>query len=248
MAKGGRWGLSSLAVQSGLGATAAAALTIFAVSAAGQAAPAAAADAMDKQFVCPEAMKNDAQRSTSLDAFMQAFGRAHPDATVADMLLFRREMLNKHKCTRTLQNLQAEQDAVELGEVDAQAWLPLGSTSRGITLSVSMDQLKPFVDPRFPTEKAVEDYSLVAFNQPRKTTTHVEFDRVVSHEVYYCSRNQYAVVGNQYFLADKSVLTDSGPVAEVDGAQVYQTVNIPNGSLTQAIARWACGAAKPNLS
>lgn len=53
---------------------------------------------LDKAFVCPETLSNDAARLQAMTNFMQDHARFDPDATVNDRLAFHQKLLRRHRC------------------------------------------------------------------------------------------------------------------------------------------------------
>ena len=199
---------------------------------------------IDKAFVCPENLPDENARMVALHDFMNAMVRAAPDKSVPDVLLYRRTLLQSHGCTQTLKSLDAAEAAVNRGDVQDQAWFPLDSGIPNIKLSVSTSYLKIYTDPRLPG-RAVETYARVDLTQPATTNaTHTRYDQVVSHVVYYCQANAYALIENDYFLAGQSTLKDKSPVAVAGSRPLYATAPIPPRSLNAIAAAATCGATK----
>ena len=217
-------------------------LLALALAAAPGAQPPASAAALDRGFVCPEALPDDAARTAALGAFMNAASKAAPHESIARLLMLRRSLLEKHHCEVTLRNIDAAEARVRDGEVDAQAWQPLGSAS-GVTLSISSSYMKPYADPRDPTAYAVETFAKVELAQPAVTNaTHTTYDAVVSHNVYYCETGAFALIENDYFLKGRLVLREPEPKQTMGAATVYRVQPISPGSLNQPIARAVCAS------
>jgi hypothetical protein len=199
--------------------------------------------AIEKAFVCPETLADDQARKDAIAAFMDAVAKAAPGMSIADLLLYRRELLENHGCARTLASLAAGEAAVRAGAVLDQAWWPVGDAP-SVSLFVASDYLKLFVDPRFPGEHAVETFVKLQFAAPRQTdVTQVTYDLVISHNVYYCSTHRYALIENDYFLKGQPVHKDPSPVAaQLGSIAVYALTPTPRGSLNEVASRWACGA------
>lgn len=98
----------------------------------------------DRTFVCPEALSSDAARAEALHRFLEAVTGAAPDRSTAETLRYRRLLLAKHGCRRTLSALNDAEAAVRAGAVWDQAWLPLQAT--GISLFASATVVEPFDD------------------------------------------------------------------------------------------------------
>lgn len=217
---------------------------------ASAAAPATSLADLDRDFVCPETMLSDEARMAALKDFFNAYGAAEPKATPGEVIQFRQALLEKHICAKTLASIHAAHAAVENGDVQRQAWLPI-SVTNGIELFVSTDHLAPVLDPRFPAERAVDAYARLTFSVSQTTNvTHIDYDEVVSHSVYYCSSDRYALVENDYFRSGSKVLSDPSPVAAKGpyGLKLFAVTPIPSGSMSAAAARWACSAAKGSPS
>ena len=219
------------------------------------AAPQAASEppplaAIDSGFVCPEKLGSDSERKSVLAAFVKAYAQARPDATVAEMLAYRRALLTKHGCTGTLRRLDAADVAIAAGDVRSQPWFPILDTG-GIKLAVSATHVTPTLDPRSPDEKAVDTYTRIQFAVPAVTNvTHTRYDEVVSHNVYYCESRRYALIENDYFLAGTLAFKDASSIAarSSGGAALYEIDAIPPGSLNERAASRACNVAKGSVS
>ncbi len=198
--------------------------------------------AVDRGFVCPESLPDAQARITALHDFMDAVTRAAPDKSLPDVLLYRRALLQSHGCDQTLKALAAAEAAVTRGDVQDQAWFPLDSGLANIKLSVSTSYLKLYTDARLPG-RAVETYARIDLTAPATTNaTHTTYDQVVSHVVYYCQAQAYALIENDYFLSGKAVLRDKSPAAVSGPPPLYATTPTPAGSLNAIAAAWACGA------
>jgi hypothetical protein len=205
------------------------------------------ASAIDRQFVCPEALPDDQARSDALKSFMDNMSKAAPDEGIVDVLNYRKVLLQKHGCAKTLGNLQASQDAVLKGAVLEQTWFPV-LNNPNFSLSVSASYLKPYLDPRYPNARAVDAYAKVTFAANQQTNvTHHTYDAVVSRSVYYCDNKQYALVENDYFLSGAEVFKDPSAASVVASTNVYDLVPTPPASLNEIAARWACQALKGHL-
>lgn len=53
---------------------------------------------LDKGFICPEKMADDAARLAAVTRFMQDYARLDPRATVGARLAYRDRQLVRHKC------------------------------------------------------------------------------------------------------------------------------------------------------
>ena len=198
---------------------------------------------IDRQFVCPEALRSDEARLEALRSFFNNVGAAAPDQSIVDVLLYRKLLLKKHNCEKTLQSMAAAEAAVRNGDVLDQAWFPVGG-NKTVTLSASSNTVKSFDDPRYPGDHAIDIYMNLQFASPQETNvTHVSYDQVITHNIYYCRANRYALVENDYFLAGKSTFKDPSKVAAtLGGIDVYQVTPIPPGSFNEMAAVWACTA------
>jgi hypothetical protein len=199
---------------------------------------------IDRQFICPESLSDAAARQAALSSFTKSVAAVAPSITAPQLLAFRRKVLTRHGCTQTLQSLEAADRAVEAGHVEVQAWLSIGHLP-GLEVFVSTSYLKPFLDPRRSTEPAVDTYDKLVFEGPRQTNvTHVTYDEVISHNVFYCRIGSFALLENDYFLAGTSVLKDASPVEKTFGAtKVYAIEQIHAETPNAAAARWTCSAA-----
>lgn len=172
---------------------------IFLTPAAVAAEPDSPTSTIDRQFVCPETLPDDQARLGALRTFMDSMSKATPDESIVDVLNYRKALLQKHGCTKTLGSLQASQDAILNGAVLQQAWIPV-LNNPNISLSISTSYIEPYVDPRYPTSRAIETYVKVTFATSQQTNiTHHTYDAVVSRNVYYCDNKQYALIENDYF-------------------------------------------------
>jgi hypothetical protein len=218
------------------------ALALAASANAGDASAAGALAGVDRDFVCPEQMPSDAARMAALKAFMENVAKATPDASVLHILEFRRALLEKHHCERTLQNMQQADARVLGGAVLDQPWLPINGPPRA-ELYVSAGFLRLYIDPRRPTEHAVETFVRTKFPAPAETNvTHVRYDEVVSHNVYYCQSHAYALVQNDYFLGGREVLKDPSPPQVIAGKTVYEIDPVPPGSFNELASRAVCAS------
>jgi hypothetical protein len=198
---------------------------------------------VDRAFVCPEAERGNDARMAALHRFFDAMTKAAPEESIADTLRYRKALLRKHHCARTLANLDAADAAVRAGAVWDQAWAPINSGA-GADLFGSTTIVDPYDDPRASNELAVETYIKVVFPTPRQTdVTRIAYDALVSHDVYYCRSHRFALVENDYFLAGKPVLNDPSRPVRAGPATRYEIAPITPGSLNVAAARWACGSA-----
>jgi hypothetical protein len=111
------------------------------------------------------------------------------------------------------------------------------------TLSMSTDHLMLEVDPRFAGEKVVSAYMKLEFAAPLVTdVTHVRYDAVVSHELFYCGTGRHALAGNVYFLAGAEVLKEPEPFYILQQTREYQVAPTDPHSFNAVAQRWACGA------
>ena len=226
-------------------------MTALALLLALQSAPGAALSddtkaftAIDKTFVCPESLPDEQTRITALHDFMDAVTRAAPEKSLPDVLVYRRALLQSHGCTQTLKSLDAATAAVVRGDVQDQAWFPLDSGLPNVKLSISTSYLKLYTDARLQG-RAVETYARIDLTAPAQTNvTHTLYDQVVSHVVYYCQANAYALIENDYFLTGKPVLQDKSPIAAPGPPPLYATTPTPPGSLNAIATQWACGATR----
>jgi hypothetical protein len=200
--------------------------------------------AIDKAFVCPESLPDEKARIAALHDFLDAVTRAAPDKSLPEVLVYRRTLLQTHGCTQTLKSLDAADAAVVRGDVQDQAWFPLNSGLADVELSVSSSYLKLYHDSRL-AGRAVETYARIDLTRPAQTNvTHVTYDQVVSHVVYYCQAHAYALIENDYFLAGRLVLKDPGPIAVAGQPPLYATTPTPPNSLNAIASAAACGATK----
>jgi len=200
--------------------------------------------AIDKAFICPESLPDEKTRMNALHDFLDAVTRAAPDKSLPDVLVYRRTLLRTHGCTQTLKSLDAADAAVARGDIQDQAWFPLNSGLAGVELSVSSSYLKLYNDSRL-AGRAVETYARIDLSRPARTNvTHVAYDQVVSHVVYYCQAHAYALIENDYFLTGKLVLKDPGPVAAAGPPPLYATTPTPPNSLNALASAAACGATR----
>jgi hypothetical protein len=200
-----------------------------------------------RQFVCPEMLPNDQARSDALRKFMDSMSKIAPDEGIVDVLNYRKVLLQKHGCIKTLDALQASREAVLNGAVSQQTWFPVLNNSN-VSLSVSMSYIEPYFDPRYSSSRAIDTYVKTTFATNQQTNvTHHAFDEVVSHSVYYCDNKQYALIENDYFLSGAEVFKDPSVASVVASTNVYDVVPTPPGSLNEIAARWACQALKGKL-
>lgn len=217
-------------------------LAALALGAASAPEPPASASEIGRSFVCPEALADDAARTAALKSFMDAASKAAPHESIARLLMLRRSLLEKHHCQATLRNIDAAEARVRDGEVDAQAWQPIGSAA-GVSVSISSTYLKPYADPRDPAAYAVETFAKVELAEPAVTNaTHTTYDAVVSHNIYYCRAGAFALIENDYFLKGRLVLKEPEPKQIMGAAAVYKVQPISPGSLNQPVARAVCAS------
>jgi hypothetical protein len=205
---------------------------------------------MDKGFLCPETMRSDAERMASLRAFFSAYAAANPEATPTDMLAYRHVLLMKHHCAKTLDQIAAAEQAVREGDVERQAWLPIGNHD-GIALAMSTDHVAVTLDARFSNEKSVDAYARLEFSGPATTSaTHVRYNVIVSHSLYLCQSHRYILEDNTYFLDGKRMLKDEGQIIGRldDGKPIYAVRDVPNGSFNEEAWHWACEVARGTVS
>jgi hypothetical protein len=198
--------------------------------------------AIDRAFVCPETLASDKARQDAIGAFMDAVAKAAPDMSIADMLLYRRELLENHGCVQTLQNLARSEANVRAGAVTDQAWWPVGD-SPTVGLFVASDYLKTFVDPRFPEEHAVETYVRLQLATPRPAgAANPAYDQLISHAIYYCGTRRYALIENDYFLKGNRVRREPSHIAaQLGSISLYALTPTPKGSLNEVAAGFVCG-------
>lgn len=189
-------------------------------------------------FTCPEDLPDAGARAADLS---RVFRDAPPNASIFDILSSRKLQLQQHACARTLANMAAHEAAVVAGDVRDQAWFPLRGPAVA-RLAISSTYLKAFLDPRFPGERSVETYAQAVFPQLQTTSaTHVRYDEIVSHAVYYCGASRYALIENDYFLRGAAVLKDPSAHAVLSGVTVWPVTPIPPGSPNAELAAAACG-------
>ena len=63
---------------------------------------------VDRTFVCPESLPDDATRREAMKKYLLAVGDAWPGVTVNQMIDFRVALLNKHNCAKTLEALKRQ--------------------------------------------------------------------------------------------------------------------------------------------
>jgi hypothetical protein len=61
-------------------------------------------------FQCPESLKDDAERASSLQEFMQWIRARHPDWSAPKITGYRLYLLERHHCDKTLAELRAHPD------------------------------------------------------------------------------------------------------------------------------------------
>lgn len=160
---------------------------------------------LDRGFACPESLSSDDARFAALRRFVDAYKAARPQSTPGDMLLFRRTLLEKHACRRTLARLAGAAAAVRNGDMRPQAWLPIDESGPA-RLFVSTDHLVTVFDPRFPRGRTVDAYTRLVFPAGQTTNvTHVAYDELISHTIYYCAYSRYALAENDYFRVGRMV-------------------------------------------
>ena len=81
---------------------------IFCVSAHAQSADKDKLEQVDRNFICHENLPDDAARQEAVKHYLLAVGDAWPGVTVQQMIAFRVALLNKHNCTKTLENLKRQ--------------------------------------------------------------------------------------------------------------------------------------------
>ncbi len=219
---------------------------------AAAAAPAVPAS-VDSQFVCPEALPNDQARREALRAFLKSVAAVR-GATVMDSIYFRRVLLQKHGCQKTLQNMRnadaAVQAAVDRGDVSNVNWLPVQYQGPpGVRVELAAFDLQPTRDPRDAAEPAVEVYVKLTVPSPRETNvTHTMYDTVVSHDIFYCRSARYALIENDYFLSGKRTLKDPSPSSQVGSTAVYEIDPVGPASPNAVALQGACRGIGVNVS
>ncbi len=200
-------------------------------------------DNLDRGFICPETLPNDQARAEALRAFFTAVRSEAPHATILDAVHFRYETLQKHGCRQTLQQMQAAAapSSDPPGEI---TWLPVPfGGAPGETLAISDIGLVPVVDPRWPAEHAVKAYVKLTFPSAQESNPiHVNYDTVISHNIYYCESGRYALIENDYFLSGKPAFQDPSPATHIGSTDVYEITPVRPGSPNEAAVPPACRA------
>jgi hypothetical protein len=85
-------------------------LIAFVVSAPVWAAKAPLSDSkFDANFRCPEALPTAEDRDQAVLQFINWAQEAHGDWTIPQVLAFRMQLLEKHDCQETLENIRAQE-------------------------------------------------------------------------------------------------------------------------------------------
>lgn len=215
----------------------------------GAAPPTGSLAELDRQFICPEAMRSDADRMAGLRGFFERYVAAVPNASPTDILAYRRLLLARHGCRKTLASVDAADRAVAAGDVRRQAWVTVTQRA-GVELEMSTNHVGPVLDPRFPAEQAVDAYARLTLSAPAVTdATHTRYDQLVSHAVYFCRTQRYALVENDYFLEGRLAQKDPSPAVAhgPSGQPLYAIAPVPAGSVNADASRWACGTVRGGI-
>jgi hypothetical protein len=199
---------------------------------------------VDRDFVCPELLDDDGARLRQLTTFIATVGLSNPSLSRPDILAYRRQLLQKHQCARTLQAQKASQDNVQNGDVQDQTWLKLGANAE-VTLAIGPDSIGVLTDPRHPEQRVSEAYVRASYSAPQRLAQNqVTYDEVVSHALFYCPSGQRALVENDFFLRGKPVLKQPSQPESVtpDGVAYFTVTPVPQGSLNAVAVRWICGS------
>jgi hypothetical protein len=63
-------------------------------------------------FVCPETLKDDAERATALQQFMSWIRSLHPDWSAAKITGYRLYLLERNNCSQTLAKFHADPSSI----------------------------------------------------------------------------------------------------------------------------------------
>jgi len=60
---------------------------------------------IDRTFVCPESLPNDAARDAAMQLFIEQVRAVQPNLTVAELVSYRMTLLQRHDCAETLAHI-----------------------------------------------------------------------------------------------------------------------------------------------
>lgn len=132
--------------------------------------------------------------------------------------------------------------AISSGDPSVQFWLPVPVDGvSGVALAISGVDLEPVVDPRYPTEPAVDAHVMLTYSAPRETdVAHIRYDTVIAHNIYYCATHRFALVENDYFLSGRRTLKEPSPQTKNGATDVYEVSPVTPGSPNEAALQPAC--------
>jgi hypothetical protein len=81
---------------------------LLSVSAQAQSADKEKLSGIDRGFLCPESLPDDTARQEAVKQFILKVRDAWPGASVDDMIAFRKFLLKKHNCTKTLEAIERQ--------------------------------------------------------------------------------------------------------------------------------------------
>ncbi len=127
------------------------------------------------------------------------------------------------------------------------SWLELG-INKQIHIDIAAPGARPYVDPRLPNTKAAEGYFRAVFAQPRQTASGAAYDRVLTHDIFYCGAARYALVELDYYMGDKLVQRVERPSTLYNGEKTYSAADVSSGSVNEIAYREACAVEPPAQS
>lgn len=63
---------------------------------------------VDRGFVCPESIADATARQDAVKQYILQVREAWPDASVDDLIAYRKFLLKKHTCTKTLEAIERQ--------------------------------------------------------------------------------------------------------------------------------------------
>jgi hypothetical protein len=61
---------------------------------------------IDRTFICPESLPSDEARQDAVKLFVEQLRAIEPNLTIRNLVEYRMALLEKHGCTKTLENIK----------------------------------------------------------------------------------------------------------------------------------------------